>query len=103
MENAFSLTGFRWCYLEKESKKAPLFHIHSLQRSHCCSRFAYTREILQATVEELQASNKKLRSTNEEMQSTNEELQSTNEELETSREELQSVTEELRRIACSLD
>src|SRR5208283_4723017 len=55
----------------------------------------YTRETLQATVEESQASNEELKSTNEELQSTNEELQSTNEELETSKEELQSINEEL--------
>jgi two-component system CheB/CheR fusion protein len=56
---------------------------------------AYTRENLQATIEEMQAANEELKSTNEEMQSTNEELQSTNEELETSKEELQSLNEEL--------
>ena len=55
----------------------------------------YTRETLQATIEESQASNEELKSTNEELQSTNEELQSTNEELETSKEELQSINEEL--------
>ena len=55
----------------------------------------YTRETLQATLEESQASNEELKSTNEELQSTNEELQSTNEELETSKEELQSINEEL--------
>ena len=64
--------------------------------------FVYTRETLQATVEELQASNEELKSTNEEMQSTKEELQSTNEELETSREELQSMNEELITVNAEL-
>jgi two-component system CheB/CheR fusion protein len=59
---------------------------------------AYSKENLQATVEQQQASNEELKSTNEELQSTNEELQSTNEELETSKEELQSVNEELSTV-----
>ncbi len=63
---------------------------------------AYTRENLQATIEEQQASNEELKSTNEEMQSTNEELQSTNEELETSKEELQSLNEELITVNTEL-
>ena len=58
-------------------------------------QLSYTRDSLQATIEEQQASNEELKSSNEELQSTNEELQSTNEELETSKEELQSVNEEL--------
>jgi two-component system CheB/CheR fusion protein len=56
---------------------------------------AYTRENLQATIEEQQASN-------EELKSTNEELQSTNEELETSKEELQSLNEELVTVNAEL-
>ncbi|MGB8077870.1 MAG: CheR family methyltransferase, partial [Gallionella sp.] len=56
---------------------------------------AYTRENLQAIIEEQRASN-------EELQSTNEELQSTNEELETSKEELQSVNEELLTVNAEL-
>ena len=63
---------------------------------------AYTKENLQATIEEQQASNEELKSTNEEMQSTNEELQSTNEELETSKEELQSLNEELVTVNAEL-
>ena len=55
----------------------------------------YTKETLQATIEEQQASN-------EELKSTNEELQSTNEELETSKEELQSVNEELVTVNSEL-
>jgi two-component system CheB/CheR fusion protein len=63
---------------------------------------SYTKENLQAIIEEQQASNEELKSTNEEMQSTNEELQSTNEELETSKEELQSVNEELITVNAEL-
>lgn len=62
----------------------------------------YTRENLQATIEEQQSSNEELKSTNEELQSINEELQSTNEELETSKEELQSVNEELITVNAEL-
>jgi two-component system, chemotaxis family, CheB/CheR fusion protein len=63
---------------------------------------AYTKENLQAIIEEQQASNEELESTNEEMQSTNEELQSTNEQLESSQEELQSVNEELVTVNAEL-
>ncbi|MBI5687457.1 MAG: PAS domain-containing protein [Verrucomicrobia bacterium] len=62
----------------------------------------YTKETLQANIEEMQASNEEIKSTNEELQSTNEELQSTNEELETSKEELQSVNEELVTVNTEL-
>jgi len=72
------------------SKPNELHHIEELERE-----LAYTKENLQATIEEQFASNEELKCTNEEMQSTNEELQSTNEELETSKEELQSINEEL--------
>jgi len=64
---------------------------------------AYTRESLQAIIEEQQAATEELKSTNEELQSTNEELQSTNEELETSKEELQSVNEELITVNSELE
>jgi two-component system, chemotaxis family, CheB/CheR fusion protein len=63
---------------------------------------AYSRELLDATIEEQQAAHEELSSTNEEMQSTNEELQSTNEELETSTEELQSTNEELVTVNSEL-
>lgn len=63
---------------------------------------AYTKECLQASIEEQQAAHEEFKSSNEEMQSTNEELQSTNEELETSKEELQSVNEELITVNAEL-
>lgn len=55
----------------------------------------YTRETLQANIEEMLNSLEELKSTNEEYQTTIEELKSTNEELMTSKEELQSLNEEL--------
>ena len=80
-----------------DSAAGSLRRIDELERD-----LAYTRENLQATIEEQQASNEELKSTNEEVQSTNEELQSTNEELETSKEELQSVNEELVTVNSEL-
>ncbi|QDU10873.1 chemotaxis protein CheB [Gimesia aquarii] len=59
----------------------------------------YSRQSLQATVEELETSNEELQSTNEELIASNEELQSTNEELHSVNEELYTVnTEHQRKI-----
>jgi len=63
---------------------------------------AYTRESLQATIEEQQTAHEELQSSNEELQSTNEEVQASNEELETAKEELQSVNEELTTVNAEL-
>ncbi|MGZ4980266.1 MAG: chemotaxis protein CheB [Methylobacter sp.] len=82
---------------KRSSKLDELRHIEDLERE-----LAYTKENLQATIEEQFASNEELKCTNEEMQSTNEELQSTNEELETSKEELQSINEELVTVNSEL-
>lgn len=82
---------------KRAARSAGAQRIEELERD-----VAYTKENLQATIEEQQASNEELKSTNEEMQSTNEELQSTNEELETSKEELQSVNEELVTVNAEL-
>ncbi|MFA5019334.1 MAG: CheR family methyltransferase, partial [Methylobacter sp.] len=82
---------------KRTSKPNELHHIEELERE-----LAYTKENLQATIEEQFASNEELKCTNEEMQSTNEELQSTNEELETSKEELQSINEELVTVNSEL-
>ncbi|MDH4234990.1 MAG: PAS domain-containing protein, partial [Gallionella sp.] len=79
------------------AKAAEHLRVEELERE-----VAYTKENLQATIEEQQASNEELKSTNEELQSTNEELQSTNEEMETSKEELQSVNEELITVNAEL-
>jgi two-component system CheB/CheR fusion protein len=72
------------------TKATEYLRVEELERE-----LAYTKENLQATIEEQQASN-------EELKSTNEELQSTNEELETSKEELQSVNEELVTVNSEL-
>lgn len=82
---------------KRSSKPNELRHIEELEYE-----LAYTKENLQATIEEQFASNEELKCTNEEMQSTNEELQSTNEELETSKEELQSINEELVTVNSEL-
>ncbi len=55
---------------------------------------AYTRETLQATIEELETSNEELQATNEELIASNEELQSTNEELQAVNEELVTINSE---------
>lgn len=54
----------------------------------------YTRESLQATIEELETSNEELQATNEELVALNEELQATNEELQSLNEELHTVNSE---------
>ena len=55
---------------------------------------AYTRDTLQATIEELETSNEEMQATNEELVASNEELQSTNEELHSVNEELYTVNAE---------
>ena len=62
----------------------------------------WTRNSLQALIEDQEAANEELKAANEEIQSSNEELQSTNEELETAKEELQSVNEELTVVNAEL-
>lgn len=61
------------------------------------SELAYTRETLQAAVEEQQTSNEELQATNEELVASNEELQSTNEELHSVNEELYTVNGEYQK------
>lgn len=75
---------------QRRPKAEELRRVEALERE-----LAYTRDNLQASIEEEQAAN-------EELQSLNEELQSTNEELETSREELQSTNEELVSVNAEL-
>lgn len=58
----------------------------------------YSRQRLQAVIEEYDTGQEGMKAANEEMQSTNEELRSTMEELETSKEELQSINEELQAV-----
>jgi two-component system CheB/CheR fusion protein len=57
----------------------------------------FSRENLQATIEELETSNEELQATNEELLASNEELQSTNEELQSTNEELYTVNSESQK------
>jgi two-component system CheB/CheR fusion protein len=82
---------------KRRGAQADTLRIEALERD-----LDYTRQNLQATIEEQQATNEELKSANEEMQSSNEELQSVNEELETSKEEMQSVNEELVTVNAEL-
>lgn len=61
------------------------------------SELIYTKDSLNATIEELETSNEELQATNEELVASNEELQSTNEELQSVNEELYTVNFENRR------
>ncbi|MGZ5558914.1 MAG: chemotaxis protein CheB, partial [Methylobacter sp.] len=89
--------GGKPAHIKRSAKQNELRLIEELERE-----LTYTKENLQATIEEQYASNEELKCTNEEMQSTNEELQSSNEELETSKEELQSINEELVTVNSEL-
>jgi two-component system CheB/CheR fusion protein len=64
-------------------------HVQSLEEE-----LAYTKQNLQAAIEELEATNEELQATNEELIASNEELQSTNEELHSVNEELYTVNAE---------
>jgi len=57
----------------------------------------YTRENLQAAIEEQETSNEELNASNEELIAANEELQSTNEELSSVNEELRTLNDEHQR------
>ncbi len=57
----------------------------------------YTKENLQAMIEEMETSNEELQATNEELVAANEELQSTNEELHSVNEELYTVNGEFQK------
>ncbi|HEY7499166.1 MAG TPA: chemotaxis protein CheB [Vicinamibacterales bacterium] len=58
---------------------------------------AYTKEHLQAAIQEHEASNEELQATNEELIAANEELQSTNEELHSVNEEMYTVNAEYQK------
>ncbi|MGE3817946.1 MAG: chemotaxis protein CheB, partial [Isosphaeraceae bacterium] len=62
----------------------------------------YTKENLQAVIEEMETSNEELQSTNEELTAANEELQSTNEELHSVNEELYTVNAEYQKKIAEL-
>jgi len=61
------------------------------------AELSYTKETLQAAIEEREASNEELQASYEELQASNEELQSTNEELQSVNEELYTVNAEYQR------
>ena len=58
---------------------------------------AYTKEHLQAAVQEHETANEELQATNEELVAANEELQSTNEELHSVNEEMYTVNAEYQK------
>ena len=66
------------------------------------AELSYTRETLQAAIEEREASNEELQASYEELQASNEELQSTNEELQSVNEELYTVNAEYQRKIAEL-
>jgi two-component system, chemotaxis family, CheB/CheR fusion protein len=61
------------------------------------AELSYTKENLQAAIEEHESSNEELQASNEELLASNEELQSTNEELQSVNEELYTVNAEYQR------
>ena len=67
------------------------------QLDHLEAELAYTRESLQAALEEQETSNEELNAANEELIASNEELQSTNEELSSVNEELRTLNDEHQR------
>lgn len=62
----------------------------------------FTKENLQATIEQGETSNEELQATNEELMASNEELQSTNEELHSVNEELYTVNAEYQKKIAEL-
>ena len=58
---------------------------------------SYTKEHLQAAVQEHETANEELQATNEELVASNEELQSTNEELHSVNEEMYTVNAEYQK------
>ena len=83
---------------EVDFSTASLNRIETLERD-----LDFSRQNLQATIEELETSNEELQATNEEMVAANEELQSTNEELHSVNEELYTVNGEHQRRLAELD
>ena len=67
-------------------------HVQGLEEE-----LTYTKQNLQAAIEELEATNEELQATNEELIASNEELQSTNEELHSVNEELYTVNAEYQK------
>ncbi len=86
--------------VEASTQPVPSFNLEesvSRRIADLESELNYTKENLQATIEELETSNEELQATNEELLSSNEELQSTNEELQSVNEELITVNSEYQK------
>jgi two-component system, chemotaxis family, CheB/CheR fusion protein len=79
-----------------------LDQVSSQQIAALEAELSYTRETLQAAIEEREASNEELQASYEELQASNEELQSTNEELQSVNEELYTVNAEYQRKIAEL-
>jgi two-component system CheB/CheR fusion protein len=70
----------------------------SLDQQHALEEeLAYTKEHLQAAIQEHETANEELQATNEELVAANEELQSTNEELHSVNEEMYTVNAEYQK------
>ncbi|MDI1277324.1 chemotaxis protein CheB [Methylobacter sp.] len=78
---------------KRTSKPNELHHIEELERE-----LAYTKENLQATIEEQFASNEELKCTNEEMQSINEELVTVNSELQAKIVQLADMQNDMKNL-----
>ncbi|MBF0328786.1 MAG: PocR ligand-binding domain-containing protein [Nitrospirae bacterium] len=83
--------------LEQDIQTEDLQGLNQQRISDLEQEVLYTRENLQASIEELGTSNEELQSTNEELIASNEELQSTNEELQSVNEELYTVNSEYQK------
>ena len=79
-----------------------LDHVSQQQLNALEAELLYTKETLQAAIEEREASNEELQASYEELQASNEELQSTNEELQSVNEELYTVNAEYKRKIAEL-
>ncbi len=74
------------------------FHEQAYERiSNLEYELRYTKERMQALIEELESSNEEFKTTNEELMLANEELQNTNEELQSVNEELYTVNGEYHK------
>ncbi|MED5370206.1 MAG: chemotaxis protein CheB [Myxococcota bacterium] len=80
----------------RESAASALVRVEEGHNYALEQELSWTRESLQAAMEEAESSNEELQAANEELVAANEELQSTNEELQSVNEELHTVNGEYR-------
>ena len=95
--DGFYLLMFEESPLDPE-KRESASHESAASLEELQAELDYSKQRLQAVVEQYESGQEEMQASNEEMQSTNEELRSTMEELETSKEELQSMNEELTTL-----